>query len=454
MKINNSKSIKMKTLFFQVILFISISQLFSQVRLDVEGDAKIEGLLQLTATPVDSSIFIGFNAGKKDDGTFKENVFIGNNAGERNSSGADNVFVGATAGKLNQTGTFNTFIGGNAGEGNSSGSNNVFVGYVAGTSNSSGGANTYIGRFAGQNTKTNSFCTFLGFNTGHPDGSTSYNNSMALGFDARVTADNYIAIGNTDITSIKGQVNFTTFSDGRFKRRIREDIPGLDFILKLRPVTYQVEKNKMASFLGETEKNKSRNNNQQLIRYSGFIAQEVEKVANQINYDFSGVDKPRNEKSLYGIRYAEFVVPLVKSIQEQQEVIDQLDSKIGERDKRIDKLESEVLELKRLMRKVINSSEKNITQTSIIESAKIGQNIPNPFSSTTKIPYNIPQKSHTAIIKVHNLSGHLIKAVKINSFGKGMLELETNGFVNGQYSYTLEVDGRVIETKKMNFNNK
>jgi len=130
----------------------------------------------------------------------------------------------------------NTFIGGNAGEGNVSGNNNVFIGYVAGTSNSTGGQNTYVGRFAGQNTSTNTFCTFLGYDARQPDG-TSFTNSMALGAGARVTSDNYIAIGNTNITSI------------------------LDFILKLRPVSYQVETNRVASFLGETEHSKSRNSN-------------------------------------------------------------------------------------------------------------------------------------------------------------------------------------------------
>jgi regulator of replication initiation timing len=39
-------------------------------------------------------------------------------------------------------------------------------------------------------------------------------------------------------------------------------------------------------------------------------------VARDINYDFSGVDKPKNENDFYSLRYAEFVVPLVKAVQE------------------------------------------------------------------------------------------------------------------------------------------
>jgi len=54
---------------------------------------------------------------------------------------------------------------------------------------------------------------------------------------------------------------------------------------------------------------------------TGFIAQEVEAAAKKVGFDFDGVSTPENETDLYGIRYAEFVVPLVKAMQEQQEMI-------------------------------------------------------------------------------------------------------------------------------------
>ena len=52
------------------------------------------------------------------------------------------------------------------------------------------------------------------------------------------------------------------------------------------------------------------------IIQSGFIAQEVEQAAKELGYDFSGVDAPKNDKDFYGLRYAEFTVPLVKAVQE------------------------------------------------------------------------------------------------------------------------------------------
>src|SRR6185436_1225671 len=66
------------------------------------------------------------------------------------------------------------------------------------------------------------------------------------------------------------------------------------------------------------------------VVYTGFAAQDVEKAAKELNYDFSGVDAARNEKDLYGLRYAEFVVPLVKAVQELSKKNDDLQKQISE----------------------------------------------------------------------------------------------------------------------------
>jgi hypothetical protein len=48
---------------------------------------------------------------------------------------------------------------------------------------------------------------------------------------------------------------------------------------------------------------------------------------------FSGVDKPQNKYSLYGLRYAEFVVPLVKAVQELSKMNDDKEAKINAQQK-------------------------------------------------------------------------------------------------------------------------
>jgi len=75
------------------------------------------------------------------------------------------------------------------------------------------------------------------------------------------------------------------------------------------------------------------------IRQTGFIAQEVEQAAKELGFDFSGVDIPENENNHYGLRYSQFVVPLVKAAQEQQKMIIKLQHEIEELKSSIKKLE-------------------------------------------------------------------------------------------------------------------
>ena len=121
------------------------------------------------------------------------------------------------------------------------------------------------------------------------------------------------------------------------KKIFRKNVHGLDFILSLRPVTYNLEVNKLAAHLKEDEHidhkgtkiyvqpdaiTQQSRDQKEHIQYSGFIAQEVETAANDIGYDFNGVVKPDSKDDLYGLQYAQFVVPMVKAIQEQHLLIE------------------------------------------------------------------------------------------------------------------------------------
>ena len=94
-------------------------------------------------------------------------------------------------------------------------------------------------------------------------------------------------------------------------------MPGLAFINLLKPVTYHFDLNKQEAITGRTDSAEWKEKYDiQKIQFTGFLAQEVEEAAKKINYDFSGVDAPKNDKDVYGLRYGDFVVPLVKAVQE------------------------------------------------------------------------------------------------------------------------------------------
>jgi len=241
-----------------------------------------------------------------------QNTAIGFRALYTNSTGIQNTAVGAVSLFSNSTGNNNVAVGKHSLYANTVGNDNSSLGYQSLMNNISGNNNVAIGKHSLFSNVDGSNNTALGYMAYYQG---SYSNSTAIGYGSVISADNQIRFGNSEITSIGGQVGWTTVSDKRFKREIREVVPGLSFIAKLRPVTYVIDHKALASFT-----NTPMGSNNKTLQ-TGFIAQEVEAAARELGFEFSGVDKPKNDKDYYGLRYAEFVVPLVKAIQEQQTML-------------------------------------------------------------------------------------------------------------------------------------
>jgi hypothetical protein len=80
---------------------------------------------------------------------------------------------------------------------------------------------------------------------------------------------------------------------------------------------------------------------------------------------------------------------------------------------------------------------------------ELDQNVPNPFAENTTISYNIPVSFGSAEIEFANLSGQIIKTTPIEDMGKGQINVSANDLTSGIYTYTLIVDGKTIDSKKM-----
>jgi len=129
--------------------------------------------------------------------------------------------------------------------------------------------------------------------------------------------------------------------------------------MKLRPVTYQFDIARFDNTTGSGSIIQASYDKAIAMRRTGFIAQEVEKAAEQSHYNFSGINKPESEKDHYSLSYESFVVPLVKGMQEQQAMIENQkqellkliwlqDKKLKQQDKIIGQLLSEMKELRSL----------------------------------------------------------------------------------------------------------
>ncbi len=255
----------------------------------------------------------GFNNTASGSGALHENLGGSNNTASglnalyNNSSGNQNTAIGQNALLFNTTGNQNTAMGSNVMV-NSSGNQNTAMGFFA-LNNSAGNNNTGIGYSAGKDITTGS-------------------NNIVIGNNAQVPtpmADNQVRIGNTAITYAGVQVAWTITSDKRWKSDIEPSDLGLDFISKLKPVSY------------------TRNNDESKKREYGFIAQELEEALNEAGATDNGMIS-KDDNGMYGVRYNDLMSPMVKAIQEQQSIIDIQSKKLSDLQTQIDELKKLVKE--------------------------------------------------------------------------------------------------------------
>ncbi|WP_421873990.1 tail fiber domain-containing protein [Marinoscillum sp.] len=226
----------------------------------------------------------------------------------------------------------------------------------------------------------------------------------------------YTSVGNAQLGSnstpwYQGRIRYLyrdyeySLSDKSVKKEIKPIEHGIGIINKLNPVSY---------FMRDTSNTK---------KQYGFIAQEVNEVLPELtSYD--------EEMDLMYLNYEGIIPILVHALQMQQKHIDKLDSIIAFRGPKNEKNTEDVSEL--------NSP-----------TSRLGQNHPNPFNKSTKIDLYIKQKAISAYLYIFDFNGILKRSFTITNRGNSSVLIEANQFSPGIYHYSLVVDGKEVDTKKM-----
>jgi hypothetical protein len=164
--------------------------------------------------------FYGYQSGRDNNGDM--NTFYGYNAGVANNTGISNTSIGMAAGYSNIGGSYNISIGHAANGLNTSGNANTVIGYFAGASATSSANNTMLGYHAGYSTTT-SDNTFLGYSAGsnnntgtqntyigsNAQGNSNISKSVAIGYNAAVTASNSLVLGGTGADAVNVGIGVT-----------------------------------------------------------------------------------------------------------------------------------------------------------------------------------------------------------------------------------------------------
>ena len=232
------------------------------------------------------------------------------------TTGDSNVAVGYFAGVNTTTGTGNVFVGGGQ----------FGVSNPAGTAVTTGNTNTLVGNSAGSALTTGSNNILLGHDaglTGSPGGN-------------RTTHSNKIGLGDENIDVFSCQVSLTVASDARDKTDFTNLDVGLDFVKQLKPYTYKWDKrskygDKYADDYDLNAQTPDGTHKENWLDI-GFKAQEVEVLEKAAGYDKDNnsnltISLSEDGKQ-YGMKYEKLIPILVKALQEADDKIEALTSRI------------------------------------------------------------------------------------------------------------------------------
>jgi hypothetical protein len=246
-------------------------------------------------------------------------------------------------------------------------------------------------------------------------------------------------------------------SDRNFKTNIDSIHNALAIIKQLKPKTFYYDTTN-TDFLFSSK------------REYGFIAQEVQPILPEL---VSTNVKPAIKDSVGNIikdsvickilNYNAFIAILMKGMQEQQKMVDSLKTKTTNQDSVNAALQNQLTELMNRISDCCNANHGNgnnsnhsmqqVSNTNVELTDKnsivLEQNLPNPFAEQTTINYFLPDNTGRAQMLFYNAGGKLIQSVELTQKGKGSLNVFANDLTNGIYTYTLLVDGKIVETKKM-----
>lgn len=304
-----------------------------------------------SATTANSNVALGRRAAAALT-TGSGNTAIGNDAMVGSGvacTGSNNVALGNTASPNVTSGYQNVSVGPSAGTALGSGFNNTFVGRYAGQATTSGAGNIAIGEQSLSAVTTGNYNTAVGVGTA---GGAAYTNTSMFGYQATVTGDNQVQLGNASTTTYAyGAVQ--NRSDARDKADIRETVLGLNFINALRPVDFRwdmrddyreaapeppaadatdeekaahteaLQQWRQENALGNLQHDGSKKRTR---FHHGLIAQEVKTACNSLGIDFGGYQDHSLDggEDVLSLGYEELIAPLIKAVQQLSVEVERL----------------------------------------------------------------------------------------------------------------------------------
>lgn len=113
------------------------------------------------------------------------------------------------------------------------------------------------------------------------------------------------------------------------------------------------------------------------------------------------------------------------------------------------RLTEELVSLKEQVAMIQSKMDLQTSKSQPASKSYLVKNVPNPFENTTSIEYFLDAAAQNAQILITDMSGKLVRTIPISQPGFGSVTVEMSGLSSGMYQYSLSVDGRQTDTRKM-----
>ncbi len=223
-------------------------------------------------------------------------------------------------------------------------------------------------------------------------------------------------------------------SDERLKKDIQPVSKALDKVAQLNAVTYLYTHSSPIPLPGGTQ--------------IGFVAQQLEKVFPEVVKDASIPTELKRDSKGHIIstenvetkivNYMGLIPVLAEAIKEQKAIVDAKDAQIADLNARLTALETRLNE----------TSSAKLSSVSVV-GASLEQNNPNPFNQSTQIRYTVPANYSSAQLIITSVDGKAVRTYTLSGSGKGQVTLNASELAVGSYTYTLNIDGKVVDSKNL-----
>lgn len=231
----------------------------------------------------------------------------------------------------------------------------------------------------------------------------------------------YLGNGSKKLNEIHAHRIFADFhyvpADQDMMQNIRPINGALSRILSARGVGYDLHEDNFEHVSNEAKQAalKAAGSNK-----FGVIAQELQTCLPEL--------VQMNEDGSLSIHYEGFIPLLIEAVKEQQKTIGQLEDQIN------------------YLKSCIHVEEEDGGSS---DAPILFQNTPNPFSNETEIIFYIPGTATEATLNLYDLGGIQLRSFNVTENGFSSIRLYSTELLPGLYLYTLFVDGKEIDTKKM-----